>query len=138
MRTACVGLLVVVLSIVCSASQQGAGTAASGETFVGTWSGTWAASGSGGEFELVLEKTADGTVGGKVSVTGEPTYKATFKSLSFDGNKMTAAYDFPPDESGEVLLTATFVEKKGDGTWALRAKGTTADIATGTWTVTKK
>jgi hypothetical protein len=138
MRTACVGVLVVVLSIVCSASQREAGTAAGGEPFVGTWSGTWAATGSGGDFELILEKTPDGTVAGKVSVTGEPTYKATFKSLSFYGNKMTAAYDFPPDESGEVLLTATFVEKKADGTWAVRAKGTTTDLATGTWTVTKK
>jgi hypothetical protein len=129
---------ILIFSALCSAAQQGAGTAAAGEPFLGTWSGTWAASGSGGGFEVTLEKTADGTMTGRVAVTGEPTYQAPFKSLTFDGNKMTAAYDFPPDKSGEVLLTATFVDKKADGTWVLRAKGTTTNAATGTWTVTKK
>jgi hypothetical protein len=87
MRTACVGVLVVVMSIVCSASRQGAGTASSTEPFLGTWSGSWAASGSGGGFALTLAKASDVTVSGSVSVTGEPTYKATFKSVSFDGTR---------------------------------------------------
>ena len=139
MRTARMCVWVVMMSAMCSAAQQGgAGTAAAGEPFLGTWSGTWNASGSGGGFELTLEKAADGTVTGKVAVTGEPAYNAALRTLSFDGNRMTAAYDFTPDPSAEVLLTATFVEKKADGTWVLRAKSTTTDAATGTWTVTKK
>jgi hypothetical protein len=73
-----------------------------------------------------------------VSVTGEPTYRAEFKKLSFDGNKMTAAYDFTPDEQGEVIVTATFEGNTAKGTWALRAKADGTEVATGTLNVTKK
>jgi hypothetical protein len=132
-----VWVCVFVLGAVCSAAQRGAEGSSPGEQLLGTWTGTWDGAGSGG-FELTLEKGKDGAVGGKVSVTGEPTYKATFKSLSFDGKKMNAKYDFPPDEGGEVVLDASFDGNTARGTWVLREKANSNEVAKGTWTVTRK
>ena len=135
----CVWLWVVILGAMCSAAaQRGAEGASSGEQFVGTWSGTWDAGGAGGGFELTIEKGKDGVVGGRVSVTGEPTYKATLKALSFEGKKMSAKYDFPPDEGGEVLLEASFDGNAAKGTWSLREKANGNEVATGGWSVTRK
>ncbi len=124
------------LSIGHPAAQRGEGPSAA-EQFVGVWSGTWDGAGSGG-FELTIEKGADGAVKGRVSVTGEPTYKAAFKTVSFDGKKMSAKYDFPPDEGAEVVLAASFEGNKASGTWSIHAKGNDNEAAAGTWTVTKK
>ena len=83
-------------SVVATVStQRGTESSSSGEAYVGAWSGTWDGAGGSGGFELTLEKSKDGAVTGRVSVTGEPTYKANFKSLSFDGKKMNAKYRFP-------------------------------------------
>ena len=72
-----------------------------------------------------------------MSVTGEPTYKATLESVSFEGPKMTARYKFPPDENIRVVLVTTFEGNTAKGTWAaLEAGG--GELASGTWTVTKK
>ena len=89
---------------------------------MGTWTGTWAGVGPGGGFELTLEKGKDGAVAGSVSITGEPAYKAPFKALSFDGKKMSAKYDFPPDADVEVVLAATFDGSTATGTWSAREK----------------
>jgi len=107
------------------------------ESFAGTWSGTWDGAGSGG-FELTLEQAKDGPMTGKVSVTGEPTYKAVCKSLAFDGKKMTAKYDFPPDEQAEVALALSFDENKATGTWSLQAKANGAEVVSGTLSLTRK
>jgi hypothetical protein len=133
----CVWLWLVLFGAMCSAAQRGAEGASSGEQFLGTWTGTWDGSGSGG-FELTLEKGKDGAVSGRVSVTGEPTYKAAFKTLSFDGNKMNAKYDFPPDAGGEVALAASFDGNTATGTWSLREKSNDNEVARGGWTVTRK
>jgi hypothetical protein len=123
---------------VCSAAQRDAGAKVPGEQFAGTWTGTWDASGSdGGGFEVTLDKGAD-AMSGRVSVTGEPTYKAVFKTVSFDGNKMTAKYDFPPAEGAEVVLTAVFEASRSAGKWSLREKSSDNEVAAGGWTVTKK
>jgi hypothetical protein len=120
---------------VCSAAQSGGAT---GEQFVGTWTGTWDGDGSpGGGFELTLEKGKEGAVAGGVSVTGEPTYKATFNTLSFDGKKMSAKYDIPTMEGVEVVLTAVFEGASATGTWSAREKGGN-EVATGGWKVAKK
>ena len=103
----------------------------------GTWTGTWEGAGAGGGFELTLEQVKDGPLTGRVAVTGEPTYKAVFKSLAFDGKKLTASYDFPPDEAAEVSLAATAEGSKLTGTWALIAKADKTEVANGSWTVTK-
>ena len=105
-------------------------------SYVGIWTGSWDGAGTGG-FELTLEKGNDSALTGRVSVTGEPTYKATLKTVSFDGAKMTATYDFPPDESLEILLVATFEGNKAKGTWSARGKNGGNELISGTWTVTK-
>lgn len=110
---------------------------APGEKFVGTWIGTWDGAGSGG-FELTIEKDKSDAIVGRVSVTGEPEYKATLMDLSFEGAKMSARYDFPPDPGGEVKLSATFDGGSAKGTWTLREKATGNDVATGNWNVTRK
>ena len=135
----CVLIGLFVLSAICAGAKDNAQGAASGEQFVGVWSGTWEGAGGSGGFEVTFEKGKDSAVTGKVSVTGEPTYKANFKSLSFDGKKMTAKYDFPPAEAdAEVALESTFDGNNAKGTWSLRAKTNDSEVAAGTWSVTKK
>jgi hypothetical protein len=130
-------LWLFVFGAVCSAAQRGPEGSSSGEQLLGTWTGTWDGAGSGG-IELTLEKGKDGAAGGRVSVTGEPTYKAAFKALSFDGRKMTAKYDFPPDEGGEVVLDGSFEGNTATGTWLLREKVNGNEVARGGWTVSRK
>jgi hypothetical protein len=134
-RTA-ICVLVVMLVSVCAAAQGDTGRAAA-ERYAGTWSGRWDGDGSGGGFELTIE-SKESTLSGRVSVTGEPTYKATLKKLSFDGNKMAGVYDFTPDEQAEVILAATFDGDTAKGTWSLRVKADGTEVARGTWNVTKK
>jgi hypothetical protein len=128
---------VVVLGVVCSAKQ---GRQPTGEQYLGTWSGTWEGAGSSGGFELTLEKDKDKTdaIGGRVSVTGEPTYQATLKTVAFDGQKMTASYDFPPEPSVEVRLACTFDGTSATGTWSAFEKASGNEVMSGTWTVKKK
>jgi hypothetical protein len=131
-------LLFFLFSAICFPSRSATQGSTPGEEFAGVWSGSWAGAGGSGGFELTLEKGKDG-VTGRVSVTGEPTYRASFKALSFDGKKMNAKYDFPPNEaSAEVWLTATFEDAKAAGTWSLRVKQDGSEVAAGTWSVTKK
>ena len=120
------------------AAQKSGEATAPGESFVGTWSGGWEGGGGTGGFELILEKAKDGSIGGRVSVTGEPTYKATLESASFEGPKMTAKYTIPIDESIGVVLVITFEGNSAKGTWAAREKASGTDVATGMLTVTKK
>jgi hypothetical protein len=126
----------MLFTALCLAGQQG--SESTGQQFTGTWSGMWEGAGSSGGFELTLEKNTDGTIVGRVSVTGEPTYQATFKSLAFDGSKMNARYDFPPDEAAEVVLAGTFDGGKAKGTWSLREKAQDREAFAGTWSVEKK
>ena len=108
------------------------------QNIVGTWSGTWDGSGTG-EFELTLENNDANKPSGKVAVTTDGgNYTADLKQIAFEGNKMTAAYDFPLDPSAEVAVTATFEARAAKGTWMLHAKGQTTEIASGTFTVTRK
>jgi hypothetical protein len=110
----------------------------SGSEFVGTWSGTWQLDQQSGGFELTLEKGDGGSIKGRVSVTGEPTYKATLKTAAFDGKKMTASYDFPPDDQLEIVLAITFDGNKANGPWTARAKASGSDVATGPLILEKK
>jgi hypothetical protein len=116
-------------------AQSGSNDAAAAKKYFGTWSGTWEGGGGNGGFDITLEAGKDGKPGGHVSVTGEPTYKATLKTLAFDGAKMTATYDFPPDPSILVTLGATFEGDAAKGTWATKGGG---ESFSGTWTVKKK
>jgi len=114
--------------------------AEAGSQQVGLWTGTWEGAGSGGRFDLTLAAGGDSKITGSVSVGMDGgDYTAKFSSISFDGNKMTGKYAYPPDEQGEVAVTATFEGDKATGTWALGGKGQDAPaIANGTWTVSKK
>jgi hypothetical protein len=131
--TICVAALMMAFG---PAAAQQSGVEGTASDFVGTWIGTWEGGGSGG-FELTLEKGEAGKLGGRVSVTGEPTYKATLKTVAFNGNKMTATYDFPPDPNIGITLEATFDGKAASGTWAARQSGG-SDVASGTWTVKRQ
>ena len=135
------GLMFGVMALValCSAqgaAQSGGGDAAAAKKHFGSYAGTWEGGGQSGGFEITLEAGKDGKPGGTVATTGEPAYKATIKTLAFDGAKMTATYDFPPDPSVLVTLTATFEGNAAKGMWA--AKGGEIDAMSGTWTVKKK
>lgn len=138
MRNRCLALLCMLALFTLAPSAQRGGESTDAGQFIGVWSGTWDGAGSGGGFELTLERGKDDALAARVSVTGEPTYKATLKTVSFDGKKMSGKYDFPPDESGEVILTATFEEKTATGTWSLREKATSNEVASGNWKVSKK
>jgi len=132
------------IGVVCTAQQPGNNAGAipaqaggASTDYTGTWTGTWEGGGTGG-FVLTLAKAEGNKLGGRVSVTGEPTYETTLKTVSFDGNKMTATYDFPPDPKIGIVLTATFEGDSAKGTWAARESGGTTDVASGTWTVKRK
>ena len=88
--------------------------------------------------ELTLEKPKDGPLAGRVSVTGEPTYNATLRTVSIEGNKLSAVYDFPAAEGAEVVLAATFEGNACKGTWVLREKASGNAAMEGTWSVAKK
>jgi len=132
-RTFMVCVLILMMPFLHASAQQ----SGAGDDFLGTWTGTWEGGGTGG-FELTLEKGEGGKIAGRVSVTGEPTYKATLKTVAFDGAKMTATYDFPPDPSIGITLEAKFDGKTANGTWAARQGGAQTDVASGTWTVKKQ
>ena len=131
-------LCLVICGAFVSATQRGESPPA-GEQFVGTWVGTWEGAGSSGGIELILEKGKDAELTGRVSITGDPAYTATFKTLKFDGKKMTATYDFPPDPMAvEVMLDATFDGTKAAGGWSATDKSGGSQVASGTWSVSKK
>jgi hypothetical protein len=136
-KNMCVWLWLVLLAVACAAVPRAQDKGAPGEQFVGTWTGTWDGAGTGG-FTLTLQKGKDGAVAGRVAVTGEPTYETAIGTLSFDGAKMTAKYDFPEDATIEVVLTATFVDNKATGAWSARQKAGGTEVAAGGWTVTRK
>ena len=135
-RTICVALLVLLAGGVPRAQEKPEPAKPAPST--DTWTGTWEGAGTSGGFELTLEQPKEGPLTGKVAVTGEPAYNAVFTSLSFDGKKLTASYDFTPDEAAEVSLAATADGNKLTGTWALVAKSDKTEVASGSWTVTKK
>ena len=137
-RLAIWALVVLVGGLAPVHAQRGGDAAPKAESYVGTWTGTWDGAGSGGGFELTLEQPKEGAMIGKVSITGEPPYKATFRTLTIDGTKITAKYDFPPDESAEVTLAGTFDGNKATGTWSLAAKGSSDAVASGGWSVARR
>lgn len=135
----CVWLWVVVLGAMGVAAQDSGGRKA-GEQFIGTWTGTWEGAGSSGSFELVLERDTGkkDAIAGRVSVGGEPTYKATLAQLSIDGKKLAASYDFPPEPAVEIRLACTFDGETATGTWTAVEKASGNEAVSGTWTVKRK
>ena len=130
-----VWLWLAIFAALCVTVERVAAGQASGDQFAGTWTGTWEGGGGSGGFELTLEKGDTGSLGGRVSVTGEPTYQAELTTVDFQDKKMTARYDFPADERAVVVLEAVFDGESAKGTWSLREKGTDNEALNGTWTV---
>jgi len=131
------GALLVMLVIGAAARGEARQTAGA-EQYAGMWSGTYDGGGTG-QFEMTLDKGKDGGMTGKVNVTTDGgNYSADFKSVSFDGDKMMARYDFPLNPSAEVVMTATFDKISAKGTWSLRPKGQSDEIAGGGIVVKKK
>ena len=111
--------------------------ASPGAQYVGTWTGTYDGAGTG-TMELILDNK-DGVIAGKVSAaTDNGNYTADLKDVKFEGAKMSAKYDFPLDPSAEVVVTATFEGSTAKGTWSLRPKGQTDELASGGLSVSKK
>ena len=115
-----------------------AGQQAADADRTGTWTGTWQGGGGTGGFELTLEKPNDAPLTGRVSVTGEPTYKATLKTVAIEGNKLNATYDFPAAEGAEVVLAGEFDGSACKGNWRVREKASGKVALEGTWSVAKK
>jgi hypothetical protein len=134
-------LLTLLLVVVCGtalATGIEARQSSNGEQYTGMWTGTYDGSGTG-QFEMTLDKAKDGAMTGKVNVTTDGgNYSADLKSVSFDGAKMTAKYDFPLDPSAEIVMLATFDGATAKGTWSLHAKGQSDEIAAGGLAFTKK
>ena len=136
MKQVCVVLALLMLGSATTAQDKPANNTPA--ELYGSWAGSWEGMGQSGGFALTLEKPSGGASGARVSVTGEPAYEATVRTIAFDGKQMTAAYDFPPDESLEVRLSATFDGDTAKGTWTARGKADGSELASGTWTVKKK
>jgi hypothetical protein len=131
-------LLLLAISVIAPATHIEARQPANAEAYAGMWAGTYDGAGTG-QFEMALAKGNDGAMTGKVNVTSDGgNYSADLKSVSFDGAKMTAKYDFPLDPSAEIVMTATFDGQTAKGTWSLHAKGQADEIAAGGLSVTKK
>ena len=138
MRTRSLLTLSLLVGFALCAVSAGARLARGVEPYVGTWDGTWDGSGSG-NFELTLDRAQDGSAVGRVAVsTDGGNYTADLKSVTFDGPKMSAKYDFPLEGGSEVVIAATFEVRSAKGTWSLRPKGQESELAGGTWTVSKK
>jgi hypothetical protein len=125
-------LLIVVLSAFGYAQEK--------DSHLGTWAGTWAGAdgGASGELQIIIENGKGSALGGQIKATGgDSGHTATFKSLSFEGNKMTGKYDYPLGDGGLIVLEGTFDKASGKGTWVLTPPGQT-EGPHGTWTLAKK
>ena len=66
-------------------------------------------------------------------------YNAKFSTVTVAADKLTGAYDYPPDPQGEVTIIGSFDPKNATGTWSLGAKGQSGQQAiAGTWKVSKQ
>ena len=66
-------------------------------------------------------------------------YNAKFSTVALAADKLTGAYDYPPDPQGEVTIVGSFDPKNAAGTWSLGAKGQSGGQSfAGTWKVSKQ
>jgi hypothetical protein len=139
MRPHKVAVALLLLTALWAAAQVGVVFAADSDQYVGTWKGTWEGAGAGGRFDLTFSRGSDGKLAAGVSVgTDMGDYNAKFSTVSVAGDKLSGAYDYPPDAQGEVTIAGSFDAKIAAGTWSLGAKGQPGGQAiTGTWKVSK-
>ncbi|HEX3912661.1 MAG TPA: hypothetical protein VHW71_04070 [Steroidobacteraceae bacterium] len=140
MRVRKVAVVALILAGAWAAVQFGIAAAADGDPYVGTWKGTWEGAGGGGRFDLSFARGGDGKLNASVSVGTEMgDYDAKLSTVTLEDDKLTGAYDYPPDPQGEVTLTGSFDPKGAVGTWSLGAKGQQAgQRIAGTWKVSRQ
>jgi hypothetical protein len=140
MRPYKVALAAMLLVGAWAAAQIGVVFAGDGDQYVGTWKGTWEGAGAGGRFDMTFARASDGKIAASVSVgTDMGDYNAKFTTVTFAGDKLAGAYDYPPDAQGEVTVGGSFEAKSATGTWSLGAKGQPGGQANaGTWKVSKQ
>ena len=124
--------------VVCSVANPAQDQKATGDRFIGTWAGKWEGGGRNGNIEVSIARESDKLVGKVSATTDNGDYNAAFKTLSFDGNKMTAVYDMPAMENVEITLISTFDGDATTGTWSAHEKGQTTELIGGPWTARKK
>jgi hypothetical protein len=139
MRRFAVFALVMALTL-WSAARFDVAAAADGDQYVGTWKGSWEGGGATGRFDLTLVRDGEGKIIASVSVgTDMGDYNAKFSSVTLTVDKLTGAYDYPPDPQGEVTIVGSFDPKNATGTWSLGAKGQSGGQSfAGTWKVSKQ
>jgi hypothetical protein len=140
MRLHKVAMIASLLLGLWAAVQLGVAAAADGDQYIGSWKGTWDGAGAGGRFDLMFTRGSDGKIAASVSVgTDMGDYTAKFSTVTLTGDKLTGAYDYPPDPQGEVTVTGSFDLKSAMGTWSLGAKGQPGgQSVAGTWKVVKQ
>ena len=107
-----------------AAAQVSAVHAAEPDGYIGTWKGEWESGGAGGRFDLTFSRGSDGKLAASVAVGSDMgDYNANLSTVSFAGNKLSGAYDYPPDARAEVTIAGAFDPKSATGTWSLGAKG---------------
>lgn len=109
------------------------------DRLAGVWKGTWERTGgSGGTFQLTIEKNSDGKSGTvRVEQGGNELYTAGIREASVNGNKMMVKYD-SPDGQAEILLEGEWLDKAFAGTWSYRPSGESAYTPAGTWKASKE
>jgi hypothetical protein len=130
----------IMLAAIGAALQFTAAAAADEDQYVGTWKGSWEGGGGSGRFDMTLARGSDGRLTASVAVgTDMGDYNATFSKVAFVSEKLSGAYDYPPDVQGEVIILGSFDAKNATGTWSLGAKGQPGQsMAAGTWKVSKQ
>jgi hypothetical protein len=130
----------VALASICAAVHFNVAAAADVDQYIGTWKGSWEGGGGSGRFDMTLARGSDGQITASVSVgTDMGDYNAKFSKVAFVSEKLTGAYDYPPDVQGEVIIAGSFDPKNAAGTWSLGAKGQPGQsMAAGTWKVSKQ
>jgi hypothetical protein len=131
---------VLTLASIWAGVQINIAVAADGDQYVGTWKGGWEGGGGSGRFDLTFVRGSDGKLAAMVSVgTDMGDYNAKFSTVAFAGDKLTGAYDYPPDVQGEVTIIGSFDPKTATGTWSLGGKGQPGQaMAAGTWKISKQ
>lgn len=140
MRPYKVAVAVLLLAGLWTAAQVAAVFAADSDQYVGAWKGSWEGAGAGGRFDLTFTHDSDGKLAASASVgTDMGDYTAKFSKVAVAGDKLTGAYDYPPDAQGEVSIAGAFAANNATGTWSLGAKGQPGGQAiAGTWKVAKQ
>ncbi len=95
----------IALATIGAGLQFSVAAAADEDQYVGTWKGSWEGGGGSGRFDMTLARGSDGRLTASVAVgTDMGDYNATFSKVALVSEKLSGAYDYPPDVQGEVII----------------------------------